>query len=219
MNTQVVVTADGSHSVYNAEVGHHYHSVYGAVQESQRVYIELGLQHAFDTIEGSVRVFEMGFGTGLNVLMTLREAIQHNRPVEYVAVEPYPIPADDARQLNYDELLHTFWLADVHNAPWDVPTAVTPYMMLTKYQTPLEYLPTIGPFDVVYYDAFPPEGQPELWTQEIFEKVASMMRPGGFLTTYCSKTAVQHNLRAAGFTVEKHAGPARKREVIRAVLR
>ena len=219
MNTQVVLTADGSHSVYNAEVGHHYHSVYGAVQESQRVYMELGLWHAFDTTEGPIRVFEMGFGTGLNALMTLREAIRHNCPVDYVAIEPYPIPADDASLLNYDDVLNTFWLADIHEARWDVPTPVTPYMMLTKYRTSVEYMPTIGLFDLVYYDAFPPEGQPELWTQEIFEKVASIMRPGAFLTTYCSKTSVQNNLRAAGFTVEKHSGPARKREVIRAVLK
>jgi tRNA U34 5-methylaminomethyl-2-thiouridine-forming methyltransferase MnmC len=219
MNTQVVLTADGSHSVYNPEVGHHYHSVYGAVQESQRVYVELGLWHAFDMVEGPIRVFEMGFGTGLNALMTLREAIRHNRSVEYVAIEPYPIDTDDVRQLNYDDVLNTFWLADVHDAPWDVPTPITPYMMLTKYQTPLEYMPSIGLFDVVYYDAFPPEGQPELWTQEIFEKVASMMHKDSFLTTYCSKTTVQNNLRAAGFTVEKHSGPARKREVIRAVLK
>ncbi len=217
MNTQVVVTADGSHSVFNAEVGQHYHSIYGAVQESDRVFIELGLLYTFGRVEGPIRVFEMGFGTGLNTLMTIREAMRHRRTIDYVGVEPYPIPVEEAKLLNYDQELSTFWLPDLHEAPWGLPTPIVPALTLTKYHARLQDLPYLGLFDLVYYDAFAPEGQPELWTLEVFQKVAKLLRSGGALTTYCSKSAVQRNLREAGFEVEKHVGPARKREVIRAI--
>ncbi|MEZ0608188.1 tRNA (5-methylaminomethyl-2-thiouridine)(34)-methyltransferase MnmD [Fibrella sp. WM1] len=217
MNTQVVVTADGSHSILNTDIGQHYHSIYGAIQESERVFIELGLTYALSLFEGPIRVFEMGFGTGLNALMTTREAMRLHHPIDYVAVEAYPIDPTAGKSLNYDGQLTTFWLNDLHDAPWGVQTPITPYFTLTKYRTAIQALPNVGPFHVVYYDAFAPEGQPELWTTEIFEQMASMLRPGGILTTYCSKSAVQRNLRDAGFRVEKHTGPARKREVIRAI--
>lgn len=217
MNTQVVVTADGSHSILNTELGQHYHSIYGAIQESERVFIELGLTYAFARFDGPIRIFEMGFGTGLNALMSTREAMRLHRPIDYVAVEAYPLNPTEGKSLNYDGQLTTFWLNDLHDAPWGVKTLITPYLTLTKYATQLQDLPNVGPFHVVYYDAFAPEGQPELWTTEVFEQVGSMLQPGGILTTYCSKSAVQRNLRDAGFIVEKHAGPARKREVIRAI--
>jgi tRNA U34 5-methylaminomethyl-2-thiouridine-forming methyltransferase MnmC len=217
MNTQVVLTADGSHSILNTASGQHYHSIFGAIQESERVFIELGLTYALSAFEGPIRVFEMGFGTGLNALMTTREAMRLHRPIEYVAVEAYPIPPTEGKSLNYDGQLTTFWLDDLHDAPWNVPTPITPWFTLTKYQTRLQDLSNIGPFHVVYYDAFAPEGQPELWTTEVFEQIGAMLPSGGILTTYCSKSAVQRNLRDAGFFVEKHTGPARKREVIRAV--
>ena len=217
MNTQMVVTADGSHSVFNMEVGQHYHSIYGAVQESDRVFIELGLLYTFEQVKGSVRVFDVRFGTGLNTLMTIREARRHQRVIDYVTIEDSPIPVDEAKLLNYDQELSTFWLPDLHEAPWNAAIPIVPELTLTKYNTRLQDLPPVGTFDLVYYDAFAPEGHPELWTQEIFEKVAALLRPGGVLTTYCSKSAVQRNLREAGFEVEKHVGPARKREVIRAI--
>ena len=191
MNTQMVVTADGSHSVFNTEVGQHYHSIYGAVQESDRVFIELGLLYTFEQVEGPIRVFDVRFGTGLNTLMTIREARRHQRLVDYVTIEDYPIPVDEARLLNYDRELSTFWLTDLHESPWNVPVPIVPELTLTKYNTRLQNLPPVGTFDLVYYDAFAPEGQPELWTQEVFEKVATMLRSGGVLTTYCSKSAVQ----------------------------
>ncbi len=217
MNTQVVLTADGSHSVFNTAVGLHYHSIYGAVQESARVFIELGLLYVFEQVSGPVRVFEMRFGTGLNALMTIREARRLERKVDYVAVEPYPISVAEASQLNYDAELSTYWLPDLHQAPWGMAVPIVPALTLTKYHSRLEELPPSGTFDLVYYDAFAPEGQPELWTQEAFENVARLLSPGGVLTTYVSKSAVQRNLREAGFVVEKHVGPARKREVIRAI--
>jgi tRNA U34 5-methylaminomethyl-2-thiouridine-forming methyltransferase MnmC len=177
MNTQVVVTADGSHSMLNTELGQHYHSIYGAIQESERVFIELGLTHAFATFEGPIRVFEMGFGTGLNTLMSIREAMRHRRLIDYVAVEAYPIDATEGKALNYDSQLTTFWLNDIHDAPWNVPTSITPWFTLTKYRSQLQDQPNVGPFHVVYYDAFAPEGQPELWTTEVFAQLAQCSTP------------------------------------------
>jgi len=214
--SRIIVTADGSHSVYNTQMGLHYHSIFGALQESQRVFIELGLWAAFERFD-AIRVFEMGFGTGLNALLTLLEAEKTGRAIAYTAVEAYPLPLDEARELNFDEILHSHSLPALHEAPWNGPVAITPHFQLTKQEGYLQQFSSEDRFNLVYYDAFAPEAQPELWTAELFEKVAGMLVPGGILTTYCSKGYVQRNLKAAGFTVEKHPGPARKREVLRAI--
>lgn len=215
----IVLTADGSHSVYNAEVGQHYHSVNGAKQESERVFIELGLQAAFERFaDEPLHVFEMGFGTGLNALLTLREAEKHRRLVHYEAVETQPLSLEEAKQLNFDVLLGTSSQLALHQAPWGVETAITPAFTMTRHQTRLQDFRTTEPFHLIYFDAFPPGTQPELWTVEIFAQMARMLVPGGMLTTYCSKSSVQHNLKAAGFRVERHAGPRYKRNVLRAVF-
>lgn len=220
-DSRIVVTADGSHSVYHPVFGQHYHSIFGAWQESQRVFIELGLEEAFRRFTDDLFVFEMGFGTGLNALLTAREAGQRERSVFYTTVEAYPLPMEEASRLNFDSLLGTNYLPLLHEAPWDRLTEIHSYFSLTKRQALLqEVTADILPrhFHLVYYDAFAPEAQPELWTEDVFRQIAALMRPGGLLTTYCSKGYVQRNLKAAGFTVEKHPGPARKREVLRAVI-
>lgn len=217
--SRLVLTADGSHSVYNAEVGQHYHSVHGARQESERVFIDLGLQAAFVQFNAEpLRVFEMGFGTGLNALLTMREAAHQNRSVQYEAVELHPLPIAEAQQLNFDTLLGTDALMDLHNAPWGETTAISPTFTLIKHAARLQDYRTTDPFHLIYFDAFAPEGQPELWTTDIFAQMAAMLVPGGILTTYCSKGYVQRNLHSAGFTVEKHPGPKHKREVLRGVI-
>ncbi|GAA4448608.1 tRNA (5-methylaminomethyl-2-thiouridine)(34)-methyltransferase MnmD [Nibrella saemangeumensis] len=222
-DSRIVVTADGSHSVYHPVFAQHYHSIFGAWQESQRVFIELGLEEAFRRFDDDLFVFEMGFGTGLNALLTAREAGTRQRPVFYTAVEAYPLPMADAQQLNFDTLLGTNYLSLLHEAPWDGLTEIHSYFTLTKRQGLLQDIATgdtlPGRFHLVYYDAFAPEAQPELWTEDIFKQIAALLRPGGLLVTYCSKGYVQRNLKAAGFSVEKHPGPARKREVLRAVLK
>jgi tRNA U34 5-methylaminomethyl-2-thiouridine-forming methyltransferase MnmC len=214
--TRIVLTHDGSSSVYNSEFNQHYHSVFGALQESQRIFIELGLQTAFERFE-QINAFEMGFGTGLNALLTVLEAEKFQRNVNYTAVETRPLTLGEAGQLNFDELLGSHFLNSLHEAPWNRPVAITPFFQLLKYETRLQDFQTEDRFNLVYFDAFAPEAQPELWELEIFEQLASMMDPGGLLTTYCSKSSVKRNLRAAGFLVEKHRGPAHKRDVLRAV--
>jgi tRNA U34 5-methylaminomethyl-2-thiouridine-forming methyltransferase MnmC len=216
-DSHLVLTADGSHTVVNETLGIHYHSIFGSVQESERVFIELGLHEAFTRFSGRLSVFEMGLGTGLNALMTARDALRLHRHVNYIAVEAFPLAVDQALDLNYDGFLNTFWVPDIHLTPWERPAQINDYLTLTKHQIMLEEFQAEEQFHLVYFDAFSPEAQPEMWTTEVFAKIGSMMVPGGIMATYCSKSSVQRNLREAGFIVEKHRGPARKREVVRAI--
>lgn len=217
-DVRLILTDDGSHTAIDQRLGIPYHSVVGAVQESQRVYIELGLLAAFDKFPADdLRIFEMGFGTGLNALLTAREVSQHQRRVVYTAIDAFPLAPEDAAMLNYDQYLGTTYLAAIHQSPWQQSVPITPYFRLTKWLGSVQEVDIPGPFHLIYFDAFAPASQPELWEPEIFRKMADLLLPGGMLTTYCSKSYVQRNLRAAGFVVEKHPGPRRKREVLRAI--
>ena len=124
----------------------------------------------------------------------------------------------DARQLNYDEFFDTAYLPKLHESPWNEPIAINPYFTLIKNEGKLQDFQTTDRFHLIYFDAFAPTAQPELWEPEIFSQMAHLLLPGGMLTTYCSKSYVQRNMRAAGLTVEKHAGPLHKRDILRATL-
>ncbi|GAB3749731.1 tRNA (5-methylaminomethyl-2-thiouridine)(34)-methyltransferase MnmC2 [Spirosoma pomorum] len=215
---RIITTEDGSSTVINETLDKSYHSIYGAQQESQRVYIELGLLTALDKFpDTDLYVFEMGFGTGLNALMTLLEAEKRERLIHYVAVETQPLLLDQARQLNYNVLFETDYLEKLHDAPWNKPTEISPFLTLTKWEGRLQDFETDQRFHLVYYDAFAPVSQPELWEEAIFQQMADLLKSGGLLTTYCSRSYVQRNMKAAGLIVEKHPGPHHKREVLRAV--
>lgn len=215
---RLMVTADGSHTVISQALEKPYHSIHGAYQESQRVYIELGLLAAFEKFpDNELSVFEMGFGTGLNALLTAREALTHQRRVNYTTIDAYPMALDDARQLNYDDFLGTAYLPMLHESPWNQPISINPYFTLTKLEGHLQELSIDTRFHLIYYDAFAPTAQPELWEPEIFAQMTALLLPGGLLTTYCSRSYVQRNMRLAGLTVEKHSGPMHKRDVLRAV--
>ncbi|GAB3693032.1 tRNA (5-methylaminomethyl-2-thiouridine)(34)-methyltransferase MnmD [Spirosoma flavus] len=217
-DVQLVVTADGSHTAINQSLDKTYHSIHGALQESQRVFIELGLLATFEAFpDSTLRIFEMGFGTGLNALLTAKEAITYKRQVEYTAIEAYPMAIQDAQQLNFDTLLETNYLTRLHESPWETPVAINPYFQLTKIHGKLEDFLPENQFHLIYFDAFAPTAQPELWEVDIFQKMAQFLLPNGVLTTYCSKSYVQRNMRAAGLTVEKHPGPPHKRDIIRAL--
>ena len=216
-DVRLVVTADGSHTALNQVLDKTYHSVHGAFQESQRVYIELGLWNALEKFpDETLNVFEMGFGTGLNALLTAREANRLHRLVDYTAVEAHPMSIADASQLNYDVLFDTCYLPTLHESVWNEPVAINDYCTLTKLEGRLQDLPLGNRFHLIYYDAFAPTAQPELWEPAIFERMASLLEPGGILTTYCSRSYVQRNMRAAGLLVEKHPGPLHKRDILRA---
>jgi len=215
MQRHLVVTEDGSHSIYVPELNEHYHSIHGAIQESTHVFINAGLKAAM-LANKPISVFEMGFGTGLNALLTLMESVKTNIRISYTALEAYPLESSLVAMLNYDILLDGEKLKLLHNIPWNTPTQINPLFSLIKTQgSLLDYMPQTT-FDLIYFDAFAPEVQPELWTQAIFEKLRSAMFAGAILVTYCCKGSVKRALKSAGFQIEKLPGPPGKREILRA---
>lgn len=210
----LITTKDGSHSIAVGASGLTYHSANGAIQESKHVFIEAGLRQAIST---PVRIFEMGLGTGLNALLSLMEA----REIYYECVEAYPLEKDLIQQLNYCELLGRPDLQPafekIHTCNWEEEVAITPSFHFKKIRVLLEEYKPSSQFEVIYFDAFAPDDQPELWTKEIFEKLYAMLVPDGILVTYSSKGSIRRNLAAAGFAVQKIPGPPGKLQMVRAV--
>jgi tRNA U34 5-methylaminomethyl-2-thiouridine-forming methyltransferase MnmC len=213
---KLVLTKDGSHTLYNTDLDVWHHSVNGAVQESMRVFIELGLWPKLQEKQ-TIKIFEMGLGTGLNVLLTALEAQKEQTNIVYEVIEAYPIGQEEIAALNYGEIFSTDLLTKIHEATWEQTVAIDTGFQLKKVQQDLLQYDLGNNIDLIFYDAFSPTTQPELWTEEVFVKLYNAMNKGGFLTTYCSKTVVRKALIAAGFKVEKHPGPYGKREVLRAV--
>jgi tRNA U34 5-methylaminomethyl-2-thiouridine-forming methyltransferase MnmC len=216
MPVQLVITEDGSSSLFVPELDEHYHSVHGALQESMHVFIQAGLEQLQDARK-ELKILEVGLGTGLNALLTLLYA---KVPARYTALEAFPIAPELAGQLNYPLLLEAdkkeaFGL--LHSCVPGRPLALSPSFIFTKHITKLENFRSTEQFDLVYFDAFAPRVQPELWTKEIFGRLFEMMEEGGALVTYCAKGEVKRNLKAAGFKVEPLPGPKGKREMTRAV--
>ncbi|MDR1738459.1 MAG: tRNA (5-methylaminomethyl-2-thiouridine)(34)-methyltransferase MnmD [Candidatus Symbiothrix sp.] len=205
-------TADGSPTLYLPEIDEHYHSVHGAVQESQHVYLDAGFNQS---AARPVRVLEMGFGTGLNVLLTALEAERRSVPVIYTALEKYPLPPETTNQLDYTVGDRSLFQA-IHRAKWGEPTTLMPCFSLKKIETDFNAFDYSEPYDVVYYDAFAPDKQPEVWSQALFDALFAAMNAGGVLTTYCAKGVVRRMMLQSGFQVERIAGPAGKREMLRA---
>jgi tRNA U34 5-methylaminomethyl-2-thiouridine-forming methyltransferase MnmC len=206
------VTADGSHTLFLPEIDEHYHSVNGAVQESKQVYIEAGLNQC---AQNTIHVLEMGFGTGLNALLTALEAGKQKIPVIYTALEKYPLPTKITESLNYSgidkDLFH-----QIHAVKWEQLIPLTPFFSLQKINTDFKDYTYPGKQDVVYYDAFAPDKQADVWSQAIFDALYAAMNPDGILTTYCAKGIIRRMMQQSGFTVERIPGPPGKREMLRA---
>ncbi|TCJ14007.1 hypothetical protein EPD60_08305 [Flaviaesturariibacter flavus] len=219
MERRIIATKDGSRTVEVPELKVTYHSRHGAIEESRHVFLDAGLKDAFARFpEGPLSVFEMGFGTGLNALLTAIEARERRRFIQYVSIEAYPLPAAEAESLGYgDDLQERALFSALHAAPWDMETEIHPWFTLRKDIVLLEELQLPTRFHVIYYDAFAPAAQPHLWTEERFRQLYELLLPGGLLTTYCSKTVVRKAMMAAGFHVTKPPGPWGKREMVRAV--
>ena len=216
MTIDIFETADGSHSLFHAGLNETYHSRHGALQESMHVYIKAGLDHVASRVPGEIHLFEMGFGTGLNALLTQAWADKYQRLVRYTSIEAYPLPAEVWRQMNYGVLLQQAdAFEQLHSTAWNREARLSDHFVIQKHQTGLADFQTNNRFHLVYYDAFAPEKQPELWTVAIFEKLRALLRPGGVLVTYCAKGQVKRNFKAAGFSVESLQGPPGKREMIR----
>jgi len=219
---EIIITGDGSHSISVPELNVAYHSIHGAIEESMHVYIQAGLRDSaiFD-YSGVHHVLEIGFGTGLNALLTLVEADKHKNRIYYTAIELYPLNETETRQLNYCEQLnlprYKSLFEKIHECKWEEMIEITEYFRLTKIKCDLvDFSAEKNSFFIIYFDAFAPNAQPELWTEAVFDKMYSVLQPGGILVTYCSKGDVRRAMQAAGFTVEKLPGPPGKREMLRA---
>ncbi len=217
---EIVRTEDGSDTVLFGSPGISFHSIHGAIQESNHVFLNAALKFFLENhpVADQIRIFEMGFGTGLNVLLAAREALRTKTKLIYHTVELHPLPTEILSQLNYPDLLREPALyASIIRSPWDQEVVVSPYFTLMKTEGDFGSYTFHDIYHLIYYDAFAPEDQPELWTSEVFEKIFKAMSPGGILTTYCSKSAVRKKLTSIGFQVQKLPGPPGKREIIRVV--
>lgn len=217
MSLEIITTADGSNSLRNTTLDETYHSVYGAIQESVHVFIENGLM-SFIGKPKEISILEVGFGTGLNALLTLRYARAHRQKVNYTTLEPNPLSEEIWSSLNYPVTLnHAHEYDSLHRSPWQVGTTLEPYFELLKVRTTLqEARLEAGSFDLVYYDAFAPSKQPELWELPMLQKVVATLRPGGVFVTYCAKGELKRNLRDLQLNVETLPGPPGKKEMVRA---
>jgi tRNA U34 5-methylaminomethyl-2-thiouridine-forming methyltransferase MnmC len=217
---QKIITGDGSHTLFNSYFKDYYHSIFGAMTESDHVFIKTGLASFYS--KNDISVLEVGFGTGLNALLTCITAIDRQLQVTYHAVEKYPVDAEVAGTLNYWELLpnpyraHDLYSA-IHQASWFSFTRIHPCFTLHKIRADLSIFIPDFQYDLIYFDAFAPDKQPEMWTREIFRVLFDGLNADGILTTYCVKGQVKRILSSTGFMIEKLPGPPGKREILRAM--
>lgn len=213
---KLFITGDGSHSLFNEKMNETYHSRHGAVRESQHVFIEQGFHNLIEKQKlPVVSILEVGFGTGLNALLTAHEAIQKKRMVQYTSLETFPVPSEIWEQLNYPDPEHVF--SNLHQAEWHRWVEIHSHFQLLKLETSLQTV-ELNPqvFDLIYFDAFAPGKQPELWELPILYKVTNTLKPGGVFVTYCAKGQLKRDLKAVGLQVESLPGPPGKREMVRA---
>lgn len=219
MSLSIITTGDGSHSLLNTELDETYHSRHGAVQESLHVFIKEGLDRFIATGATTATVLEIGFGTGLNALLTAQYAAEKGVTVHYTSLETTPLPESLWTRLNYSTapVAQTLFNA-IHLAPWNRLVDVRPTFQLQKLTVSLQdvVLPA-AQTDVVYFDAFAPNKQPEMWTYDMLAKAVQTLRPGGLFVTYCAKGQLKRDLKALGLTVETLAGPPGKKEMVRGV--
>jgi tRNA U34 5-methylaminomethyl-2-thiouridine-forming methyltransferase MnmC len=214
---QVTTTSDGSHTIYVPEMDEHYHSVYGAVQESSFVFIKNG----FDFCKADpVSILEVGFGTGLNALLTAMKSISGSREVNYTTLEKYPLDNETINALNYHiytgkEGSELFRI--IHSSQWNIYVNICRNFNLKKVRMDFTRENPSGMYDLIYFDAFGPDKQPEMWTSDKFSVISSVTNRNGILVTYSAKGEVKRSLKACGFDVTLLPGPPGKRQMIRAV--
>ena len=219
---KIIITDDGSHTLRVEELNEHYHSTFGAVSESKHVFIEAGLHKVLETKRNDISILEIGFGTALNALLTVLEIDAQSPLIHYYGIEAYPLEEKLWRKLNYPYILsdegEEKLFDKLHRSEWGEACEISKGFILHKIHQKLQDYQHHGELiDLVYFDAFGPDVQPELWILEIFEKIADITSPGGILVTYSCKGSVRRALKAAGFAVEKIPGPKGKREMLRAV--
>jgi tRNA U34 5-methylaminomethyl-2-thiouridine-forming methyltransferase MnmC len=214
---QIIKTSDGSHTIYVPELNEHYHSIHGAVQESSFIFINNGFEFCKTD---PINIFEVGFGTGLNALLTAVRSMSGNRIVNYTSIEKYPLSEQTLASLNHylfagsegKEIYNS-----IYSSPWNRPVEICKNFFLKKIVADLTVNIPDGMYDLIYFDAFGPDKQPEMWTREIFKSISSVTGKNGILVTYSAKGEVKRNLISCGFEVKLLPGPPGKRQMIRAV--
>ncbi|MBP7400892.1 MAG: tRNA (5-methylaminomethyl-2-thiouridine)(34)-methyltransferase MnmD [Chitinophagales bacterium] len=220
MNSELRITADGSHTLYLKNLDENYHSLHGAITESLHVFIHAGLQQFLNT-KSKIHILEIGFGTGLNTLLSCLFAEENTLQIHYTTLEPSPLDITLIQTLNYSQQLSNNSSENIfnaiHAAPFEKEITITENFILLKQQITLETFQSSNHYDLVYFDAFGPRVQPEIWSLNNFQKLFQLIKPNGILVTYCAKGEVRRTMQAAGFTVERLPGPPGKREMLRAL--
>ncbi len=220
MERTIITTADGSKTIHIPAWNENYHSSHGALQEAKHVFLTHGLAKKIH--QPTIHILEIGFGTGLNTILTLEFAQQSQSHIHYHGLEAYPISPEEMIELEYEKLLPNQDLIShyhkIHSTPWEIENEISPQFSLTKIQNTLQqqiFSPSY--FDLIYFDAFGPRVQEGMWTQEIFQKLFNALKHEGILVTYCAKGQVKRDLKTVGFLVEPLPGPPGKREMTRAL--
>ncbi len=208
---KVIKTEDGSYSIYNELLDEMYHSTHGALQESNHVFINHGL-HLLNS--KSFKILEIGFGTGLNAALTYLESQDYGITINYTALEPYPLSAEIINEVakGYPQTIAETMIL-LSQSEGGKPVSFSSNFSFTLHLTQLQTFNFTDTYDLIYFDAFAPGKQPDMWTLEIYTKLFDVLNPGGLLTTYCAKGEVKRNLKQAGFTVKAFPGPPGKREM------
>lgn len=215
---KLVFSQDGSHTIISERFGVSYHSKFGSIQETQTVFIDAGLDYIVSRGYRDINILEMGFGTGLNALMTYQSIKGIN--INYHTLEAYPIVEEQYSELNYPTVLsltekQSEDFMKMHEVSSGNKISLSAFFDFTKHIIKIEDFTSLEKFDIIYYDAFAPTSQEELWTPELMTKLYEMCNPGAVLVTYCAKGSFKRALRSAGFIVEAHDGPEGKREMTR----
>lgn len=213
---RIVQTADGSHTLFSEQHNAHYHSLNGAVQESVHIFLKNGYEYLS---LNAANILEVGFGSGLNAALTASRAIDLKCNTSYTGIELFPLKDDILSKLNYNSILNKqeseAW-KKIISTNWDVEEQINEFFLLNKVHCDLIEMSLQNKYDIIYFDAFAPDDQPEMWSIAVFEKLYHATFSGGLLLTYCSKGIVKQALRAVGYKVERLAGPPGKRHMIRA---
>ena len=219
---ELIETRDGSSSLFLPELNETYHSTHGAIAEAYFVFIKNGIEHYLATNQKtSINILEIGFGTGLNALITADFASNNNIDVHYSSLEPFPLDHSIIKQLNYTAQLKTFdskqFFQEIHAADWGKFYSINQHFHLKKVKSPLLDFESSTKFDLIFFDAFAPSKQPEMWEISIFEHLNKMMNEKAQLITYCAQGQFKRNLKSAGFEVQSLPGPPPKKEMVRGV--
>ena len=220
LQRRIIITEDGSQSVFDEKTGESFHSHFGAISESQHIFIDAGLRFASEN-KSELSILEIGFGTGLNALLTAVYCDKEEKIVTFSALEAYPLSTEILDNIQYHRLIENvnakLYFRLLHSAG-NTPVSISKNFLFALTNSRLEeWNGSKNEFDLVYFDAFSPEAQPELWTGEIFEKMFNCLKPGGILVTYSCKGIVKRAMKSAGFLIQKLPGPKGKREILRAI--